>query len=385
MYLTWIAFKYIIIFFPTLMFYLEKHKSTKSHIFEKIGILFLILVSFLRYGTGRDYFSYEEIYQYIANGREFFIQKEPLAYLLFKISGELSLPYSILIGFISTFFITTVYIVILKKVPLKYRYVGVFFFLIINANYFTSVATIRQSLAVGFFVIAMHFYNKSNIKLLFFMGVGALFHMSLWLVIPIIYLIKKISYKGFYYLLVPYVFLFIFPNILPILIDNVLNLIGIHDIYRSYLYIETQSLNLRSILKNISYIIIAVQFFIFVNLLRKNEANYYIKLLLIGLLLHLYISVGFSVLTRLLPYFYIFYPIVIVELLKTYKMKNGTIMFIFFILFAINNVKQIALPIEYSKYFGQYQLIIFKTSQDIEQDRSIYQSEERMIKLNRLK
>jgi hypothetical protein len=361
------------------MAYLEKHIQNKQHVFIKIGLSFLVIISFLRYSVARDYFSYDSIYSYIANGGDRFLYTEPLFYYLLKICSDIGLSYNTFLGIVALFYILVFYFFILKKIPVRYWYIGIFFFIIINANYFSAMGALRQSLAVSFFVIAIHFYNKSIFKVLFFLLIGAMFHRSIWLIIPIVLLTKYLSYRSFYYALIPYIIFLIFPNLLPSLIDSFLNMIGITDAFKSYLYTERGAFSIRNIMKYLLFVIIFIQYIIFINLLKKYPTNYYIKFLLVGLLFHLFISIGLGIISRLLSYFYIFYPIAIWLLLQHYKIKNGIVIFIFFLLFLGNHIKQIMLPEEYAKYYAQYQLIIFKSDAEIAEDKAKYKNEEKEL------
>jgi hypothetical protein len=363
------------------MLYLEKHKKNKFHIFLKVGLLFLIVVSFLRYSVARDYFSYQSIYSYIADGGDRFLYTEPFFYYLLKLCSDIGLPYNALLGVVSTFYIIVFYFFILKKLPIRYWYVGMFFFIIINANFFSAMGAMRQSIAVAFFVIAMHYYNKNILKMIVFLFIGAMFHRSMWLILPVVFLVRHMTYKAFYYALVPYIVFLVFPNLLPQLIDSILNAIGITDAFQSYLYTDRGSFSIRNILKYLLFVVVFIQYILFIQLLKKNPKNYYIKLLLIGLLLHLFVSVGMGIMSRLLSYFYLFYPIVIIEFLRMYKVKNGVVMFVFFFLFAGNHIKQMMLPPEYAKYYAQFQLIILKSDSEIAKDKAQYVMEEKELRL----
>ena len=259
-------------------------------------------------------------------------------------------------------------------------------FLVIGANYFTSISAIRQYLAIAFFIIAIdNLINNRKIYFYVFIIMGALSHISMWLILPLVFLTLNLKKNMYYILLVPLLLFLLMPNLLPNMIDATLNIIGIHDAFRSYLHIEPMHFNIRSILKNFLFVIVLIQYFIFIKFLKYKKYEPYIKLLLAGLLLHLYIAVGMGIFFRLLGYFYIFYPFAIVLLLEKIKIKNGVIMLFFLVLFIGNHIKQILLPPEYSKYYAQYQLIIFKDKSTIQQDKSIYDTEEKELLIGKIK
>jgi len=374
---------YIIIFIATFLFYIEKHHPTKNRFFEKVAILFLIVIAGLRYNTGRDYLNYYQIYDWIKEGGKRF---EPGFYYLFKFLGSFGFSYQFSLFLISTFLILIVYKYLLKPIPLRYRYVSFFFFLIIWENYFTFVANslIRQSIAIGIFIISVEFIIKKNFLAYFVMiFIGAMFHLSMVLLLPL-YLIRKINVKVLYIFIYVLGIFFIFPQILPNILKTILDGIGLSQMANlNYISIVHREISIKEILKNIYYIFVVIQF-IYVAKLSNEQLSprekVYIKLLLIGFLFKLYISVGIDMFHRLIPYFYPFYiPVVYIFLRQHPKIKNGYIMSLFFIFFMIFHIKQIFSLPEYSKYYGQYQFIVSKTEQDIKNDISIWKQEDSEI------
>lgn len=382
---------YIIIFIATSLFYIEKHYTTKNNIFEKISILFLIIVAGLRYNTGRDYLNYYQIYDWIKDGGERF---EIGFYYLFKILGDFGFSYQFTLFLISTFVILVIYFSIIRPIPLRYRYVSLFFFLIIYENYFNIAANslLRQSLAIVFFLVSIRYIvHKNFIKYLLVIIIGSLFHLSILLLIPF-YFIKKINIKMMYFIVFLIPFFYTFPSLLSEMLRYSLVNIGLSDFANlNYITMIHREISIKEVGKNIFYIFVFVQF-IYVNKLLKYKINdkevIYIKLLLVGFIFKLYLSVGLDMFHRLIPYFYIFYiPVVFIFLREHKKIKNGYIMSLFFIFFMIFHIKQILSSPEYSKYYGQYQLVIFKNKQKINQDLSIWNTENSeilKIKIERL-
>jgi hypothetical protein len=380
---------YIIIFIATFFFYIEKHYTSKNRIFEKIAIIFLIIVAGLRYNTGRDYLNYYQIYDWIKEGGERF---EVGFYYLFKILGGLDLSYQFSLFLISVFVTLTVYYTLIKPIPIRYRYVSLFFFLIIYENYFNIVANslVRQSISVAIFIIAVQYIIKKNFISYFLMILlGAMFHLSAILMLPF-YFVRKIKIKilyGFIFLLGVF---FIFPAILPNTLKVILESIGLGEMANlNYLSVIHREISAKEVMKNIFYIFIFIQFIVVAKLSNKaldKKEIIYIKLLLIGLVFKLYISAGLDMFHRLLPYFYIFYiPVVYILLRESKKIKNGYIMSIFFLFFFIFHIKQTLSPPEYSKYYGQFQFIVFKTKQEIANDISIWKNENNEITKEKIK
>lgn len=370
---------YIIIFMSTMLFYMEKHFRSRGRIFEKSAIVFLLVIASLRYKSGRDYLNYYQIFDWIQNGGERF---EAGFYLLYKTLGELGLSYQFSVSLISTFTLLIIVIVLIKEIPFQYRYVSLFLFLVVWENFFTIVAgsMYRQSIAVAIFILSVQYIIKKRFfAYLLMIFLGSMFHLSMVLLLPI-YFISRFKLKWFYGFIALLGLFYIFPNLLPNMIKVLLNAIGLSEMANlNYLSIIHREFSIKELLKNIFYIFVFIQFIYVAKLLRKTsdeKEQIYIKLLLIGFIFKLYISVGFDMFHRILPYFYPFYiPVSYYFLREHPKIKNGYLMSLFFIFFIIVHVKQIAGPSEYADYSGGYQFVIFKDEGDIHKDLQKYNAE----------
>ncbi len=359
---------------------MEKHTPTQNKIFEKTAVLFLCVVAGLRYSTGRDYFSYLYYYELFQDNYDMKKFEVGFDYLI-KFANELGLSYNAFLAIQSIFIILVTYNALIKNIPIKYRYVSFFFFVIIKENFFDIAASslLRQAIAVAFFIIATRYIISKNLKAyIITIAIGSLFHESILVLLPL-YFINKISIKIIYAALFALLIFLFAPEILSSALYEALKFVNLNSISsESYFLIENRGLTFRQLLKNSFLLIVLVQLVLFAALLKKTDDNaeqVHIKLLLLGFLFRIYTATGLDMFYRMIFYFYPFYIPVIYIFLREYKsIKNGQVMFAFLVIFAAFNVKSILQEPEYSKY-SQYQYVLFKDKNDIANDRIVYKQE----------
>lgn len=147
--------------------------STQKRL-KNICIISFILIEGLRYGRGRDYFHYGNLYlHYKTEGSH-----QPLYQLFQSILHEIDftlsfLPYGALFIAISTLFI----ICFFKFGKLFEKHSKYFFILGILATQYIFEWTIRQGMSFALILVSLYFFeNKSNKKALLFIVLGLCMH-----------------------------------------------------------------------------------------------------------------------------------------------------------------------------------------------------------------
>lgn len=156
-----------------------------------VAFVILWMFAVLRYDFGNDYMHYYEEFTSIHSGK-MTAMNEPLFVLLCR-----SCPnYYVFILITSTFSILSAYYLIKHFVDEKYRWLSVLIYCINPYLFLMSLSAIRQTFALSFFIIAIHFSIKHKlIPYLLFAALAAICHMSAIILIPF-YIIandKKVS------------------------------------------------------------------------------------------------------------------------------------------------------------------------------------------------
>lgn len=284
---------------------------------------FWILLMFLalRYGYGTDYWSYllKHKYMYVGSG-SFWEQKEILyTYLNMLISN-----FHWLIAVISIFYVFTVQRLIKSSLSIKYYWLAIFVWLINPYLFLVHLSGLRQTIAICFFVFAVHFAIKRKlVPYLIFVVIAAGFHQSALFMLPVYFFLteKKIRKVGF----------IVICSILGLLLatplfDMILNQVIVY--FPKYaMYVETiQQNSLRSILMT-SFLFFLVAFNI--NKLEGKEIIYgKLALFATGIAL---LSIQFNMIGRVGMYFDIFLIVaipLIVSKIKTMAYRQISILLI---------------------------------------------------------
>lgn len=153
-------------------------KGRKLWLSFAFGILIIFAV--LRYDFGNDYMNYYRNFTVIRSGGVSSMT-EPLFRFLVRICPN----YYIFIAITSIFSIGSVYYLIKHFVDKRNWGIAVLIYCLNPYLYLMSLTTIRQTLALSFFMIAIHFsLNHKLIPYLLFVALAAMFHISAIILIP---------------------------------------------------------------------------------------------------------------------------------------------------------------------------------------------------------
>ncbi len=374
-----VFFKYFLIFLVVILSYLNFKLKIKNDIFELIGIFFLILISTFRYGFGRDYFSYRIIFNNLKNEDFNYFPFEPFSQMLFDFFAYLAFPFEFLLFVFSAFYILTVYIFYFKKNKKSHRYFLFLLFFIVNYSYFNSLGLIRQYIAVSFFLIGC-LNVPIFIRFPLFL-IAVLSHFSALL--PILLFFINLSFRKWTLILIisftmvisflsAYIFDYVF---------NFINTLSAFPISSKYFVVS----NRLSILHILFYSFILFQIYIFYKF-KKNfissSYTYFIANFSIYYLIFSFLTItGINSISRLLPYFSIFYILSIVNMIMFYRNKFTIYVLVFLLLFYFFSfeIKNFYGDTNFSKYNSQLKLSLFKDQNDFELDSYYYKLEEKAL------
>lgn len=177
-----------LLLFSVLFVYLGVIMENKSigNFFTMCSMLVLIIPASVRYGIGTDYFSYENIYNNIIDGKE--IETEPFFWLINYIVSIFDGGLNWVLAISSFIFIAFVY----KSFNKEVLVLGVFFsFLMLYSDSYNAV---RQVIAVSISLYATSILlendKKATFKFLLLITLGTLFHFSCIFSVLILLLIR---------------------------------------------------------------------------------------------------------------------------------------------------------------------------------------------------
>lgn len=343
---------FLIYIIPTIFFAMVLKISKKKRIGTIIiGMIPLLIVSYIRNEVGTDFSSYYSIfiryqdmsfYQLLKEGNieigYFFLNKIAHIFNSFNIVLLLS-------SFLTLFF--PIYAIRNNKkisVPL-------FSILYVLLFYFPAFNNIRQGIAISFFFYGMYkyLYENNKLKLLFSMLLSISFHMSSLLLIPIIFIKnKKKEFNTKYAILVCIILLIVSLNL-----DIIFKILSNLPFLSKYLIYDT---NLDS--NNLSfYLVLLIGIFI-VNL-RKYISRYdknipYLIFFSIIDILSTYTGFTMVFLKRIALYFNVFNIIVFSSIHKIFHFKQSAIIKTLVLIYGIT------MFILYYWYIGHSNLFPFK-------------------------
>ena len=147
-----------IIFGTTFIAWLNNIIKTKKDFFFKMSLLFLAIISGLRWEVGNDYLSYYSIF----NGINFMEREEiEIGYIILnKIFYNLGFHFNFMLFFISCFEMILFYNFIKYfSSNKKNYYIYIFLFLAIR-EYFIFLSLIRQGIAIYIFIFSLKYLQK---------------------------------------------------------------------------------------------------------------------------------------------------------------------------------------------------------------------------------
>lgn len=161
---------------------------------QVIPFIILFLFAALRKGYGNDYASYAEKFAYIHAGGTSPFEHE---YLFTFLNASLPNFFS-LIALTSLLFVAGIYIFLRCNLEKEQIWMGVLIFVINPYLYLINLSSLRQCLAMLLFLLAARFaYQRKVILYVLCILIGALFHKSAILLLPIYFFAtpKKISWR----------------------------------------------------------------------------------------------------------------------------------------------------------------------------------------------
>lgn len=287
-----------VIFLISWIFSIPTLNRKFSFIFFSFTILFLFLA--LRYDYGNDYLDYLYIHQSFNEGMSAWGEKD----VLFKQLNLLVSDFKLMIAIISFFYIMVIYYLVKKEVPYNYYWLSVIILLINPYLFLIHLSSVRQTIALCFFIIAVYFaINKKVLMYFIFILIASGFHKSALLLLPIYFFLNLKSMKMKYLIIL----IFSLASLLfTPLFDFVLNsVILLFPRYDYYLTFELGN-SLRSTILSFFFFIMIVTN---INKLKGKEIVFG-KLALIATTLSI-LSYKVSMITRLNIYFEIFMVIAI--------------------------------------------------------------------------
>lgn len=162
-------------------------------IFMGLSVLPLAIISAVRYGVGTDFYSYRRTYNRMNFGgviteRGFVLLLEGLH----KISDHEQIFF-----IVTSFIFCMIYIYVIYKNSLNPVY-SIFLF-VVNGDYFMSMNTIRQAIAVAIILLALPYVKTRNWKrMLIIVFIASTFHMSAWFFV-LFYLLATAEWKPIMY------------------------------------------------------------------------------------------------------------------------------------------------------------------------------------------
>lgn len=178
----------LLLIFCTFCGFLISHTNKRDKKIVFIILLFsLVSISALRYNVGKDFFDYYNFYMNIDNLKSMnyeigFYLINKVLHVIFKNPQFFFLFTSLIINF---FVCKSIMSSKGSKAMGLYIYIcGTFFFFSLNG--------VRQSIAIALFYYSLYFLKNNNfIKYFFINMIGALFHTSALVFLPLYFLLKK--------------------------------------------------------------------------------------------------------------------------------------------------------------------------------------------------
>lgn len=354
----------IIILIPTILYFIDENSGFKKGIFKKTAILFLIVVSGLRYGFGADYKTYYEAFIRMQNG--ILTDKFEWGYKLLNIIvAKTGVPFQVLLFVIAIFNLTLIYKSIEENVD-NNKWLSIFLYLVYFDLFFYSLSAIRQSIVISIVVYTLKYIENQNFKKYFIWIIfGAFFHSSALIMIPVYFMyqfLRKQDYLSTMAIMIGITGLYIISiRFIPIIRPYIGSKLGY------YLFIFDNSV----VSYNIVYVIITelamVAWIYFSCFLRRKyffTGNYksYTSFLVVTVFLSLKIfqyMQYFSIIPRMQMYFYCVLIIAIPNIIKIFPIKfRPFICFSIFIFFIINFIfRYYEVNITNSEYYESFKLI----------------------------
>ena len=260
-----------------------------------ISFILLFIIAAIRYEYGNDYIHYFKQYQLIRSG-----EKSPYGIEhLYTILNKISPNFFWVICFTTFIFIFVHYVFVRDNVPDNIAWVSVMIYVLNPYIYLVNLSSIRQSVALSLFIIAIGYSIKRRfIPYLLCILIGTLFHQSAIALLPIYFIAndRKISNKFLLFVVIVIFALLFSQNLIFSILELILPLFN--NLNYVYYANEGSTNSLRATLLSSVYLI-----YVLVNVGKmEGKALVYSKLYLISCIL-VVLSYKLSMLTRLQMYF----------------------------------------------------------------------------------
>lgn len=297
-------------FLIALLFTLPALNKKFSFIFFSFAILFLFMS--LRYDYGNDYLEYMNIHELINSGLPAWGADDVLFYKMNKMFSN----FFVLITLISLFYLIVIWKLIRKNLRVDQQWLSVLILLINPYLFLVHLSSLRQTLAICLFVIAVNFAIKRNIIFyIIFVFLASSMHPSAILLLPCYLFInnKHFSIKHLFITILA-LCVMLFTPIFDITTKELLTYLPKH--YENYYIQELQNSVLSTIISMIFVVFIGFN-------LRKLEGNEVIfgKLSLFASVISV-LAYNVSMITRIGMYFDLFLIITIPQILSRFSNKS---------------------------------------------------------------
>lgn len=280
---------------------------------QALPFVALFIFSAIRYNFGNDYVSYYNKFNLIKIGGEVF--KDPL----FEWLNRVSPSFQFMIFITSLAYIAVIYWLVKKEMPKEYICLSIFIFIISPYLFLMNLSSLRQCIAMLFFIVAVHFSNKKNYLLYFFFVLVAMqFHQSAVILFPFVFFANERKFDK------KYVFAYLAVLAVLLTMDNFTSIIqniasGFDD--KNYLYYANNGIknSLRAtLLSGISalYVVLSLPEL-------KGKTLMYSKLYLFSPTLAV-LAIRMSSITRIQMYFDIF-AIIALPLIFKHNLEKGKV------------------------------------------------------------
>lgn len=268
---------------------------------EILGIVLLTFITFmigLRYGVGIDYFSYEAGF----NMRYDVFAYEPIySFLMYFIKTQFDKFHYLTFVMI---LITNLFIYLgLRKRDIKGTYLILAIFIYSSNMALVFMNAMRQGVAVSIFFYATTFIKERNFKkYLVYILIGAGFHSSILLLLPL-YFIKDIKIsKHKYFFMVVAAYIFVYTGVAQTILNCVAYWIPMFSKYYNHDYIFNEDIKLLSL-----GVLLNIVFISFILKLVKEEKKYQIDVsyYLIGTIINI-LAISSFMFDRIGVYFFVF-------------------------------------------------------------------------------
>ena len=297
----------------------------RKYPFYIFGFIILLLFMSLRYNYGNDYKSYENMHYFTNNG---YIISGESDYLFSKLMMLIK-NFDLFILVISVFYLLVIFTLIKNNLSTKQYWFAIIILLSNPYLFLIHLSSLRQTLAICFFIIAVVFAKKRKISMyILCVLLASGMHSSAIILLPLYFILNEKKFKSKWII---FTYILIFTLLFTPFFNVILNF-SLDYLPKNYIYYINQG-NQNSIRATLisSFFLFLISF----NLKKMNiNEVIYAKLSLLSAFLSV-LSIKISMLTRVGMYFDIFLIITLPQIFmkienKIYRLS--LLMLLFFIL-----------------------------------------------------